>query len=1059
MGAKISNWIAGILAVLGFAAVTFSQQSSDTWTNFSGADRLASDMVMAILESSDGTLWFGTQYGISSYRQGKWTTYRAGLIDLHIHSICEAQDGAIWFGSDAGAIRFYGGQWTNFTPDSGLPNGPILTIYRSRDGALWFGSDGGGVSRYVQGQWSRLTSSDGLASDHILAISEALDGAMWFGTPSAGVSQFHQGQWTTITAGMGLADNHVAAITRTSDGSLWFGTAAGLSRYQDGTWTTFTTADGLISNNVKAIAEASDGSLWFGTSNGVSRYRAGNWKNYTMSDGLVSNNVTAIVESADESIWFATIGIIGGSSGVSRLQPALCQRYTTKNGLISNRITAVTEVSDGSLWIGTDAGINRFLSVKWTAITTSNGLVNNSVRSIIQAPDETIWICTDGGVSSYKNGVWENFTTENGLSSNQVTAALATTRGELWFATPIGASYFYQGKWQQFTTGNGLPSNFITAIVETKDGTIWFGTPNGLSRYRDGIMTQVAIPGGWADNDIRALLAGSDGSLWIGTNEKGVRRFKDGSWSTIREPLASESVRTLYESRDGAIWVGTTLGVSRFFHEEWANFSVTCGLPSNVITAIVETSAGDLWFGTTDGLSMLRPDRKPPKAYFIEAPPAVQVIGISNPLFVFAGIDRSNELGRLSYAWYLLDANQRKIAGDATVFQQQTIVSPIIVENGRYSFHVIARDAWGNVAIEPALRSFEVDITPPTIIIISPRTQDVIAGDVPIIGSAYDNSPTRDLEDFELRYAAIEQPPRWFDDRFSYKHGQNREIRNDTLAIWHTDGLDNGSYWLLLLGRDRLGHISQEFVPVEIVSACEVIHAPHGGRLGSASGQIVVYVPPNALERDRKIYVKDTTFAPADLIQDPHVQFISGCFKLAPVDLELNKPVTISISYRQLSGIDSLQDGFAVYRYLPMTKSWHRLGGTISRNNQTITVSSMEFGIFALYADGMRGNSASLGHVVCQPRIFSPHGGGYDSHTAISFELGQQAPVTIKIYNTAGRLVRSLIENQTMAYGSNVVYWDGKDQWGDVCVSGLYIVAIQSRGKLDTKTVVVLNKH
>jgi hypothetical protein len=55
-------------------------------------------------------------------------------------------------------------------------------------------------------------------------------------------------------------------------------------------------------------------------------------------------------------------------------------------------------------------------------------------------------------------------------------------------------------------------------------------------------------------------------------------------------------------------------------------------------------------------------------------------------------------------------------------------------------------------------------------------------------------------------------------------------------------------------------------------------------------------------------------------------------------------------------------------------------------------------------------------------------------------------------------LVRVLTENQLMSHGNNVVYWDGKDQQGEFCLSSLYIVTIQTEKKMATETVVVLNK-
>jgi hypothetical protein len=52
-----------------------------------------------------------------------------------------------------------------------------------------------------------------------------------------------------------------------------------------------------------------------------------------------------------------------------------------------------------------------------------------------------------------------------------------------------------------------------------------------------------------------------------------------------------------------------------------------------------------------------------------------------------------------------------------------------------------------------------------------------------------------------------------------------------------------------------------------------------------------------------------------------------------------------------------------------------------------------------------------------------------------------------------------LLENENMTFSNNAVHWDGKDKWGGFCVSGLYIVTVEAEDKMETKTVVVLNKY
>jgi len=118
-----------------------------------------------------------------------------------------------------------------------------------------------------------------------------------------------------------------------------------------------------------------------------------------------------------------------------------------------------------------------------------------------------------------------------------------------------------------------------------------------------------------------------------------------------------------------------------------------------------------------------------------------------------------------------------------------------------------------------------------------------------------------------------------------------------------------------------------------------------------------------------------------------------------------------------------------------------------------------EIGIYGLFESKVSTIFETTGlQMACQPRIFSPKGGGYNTTTSISFNLGQEETVTIKVYNAAGRLVKILTEGEMMSTGSNVVYWDGRDDWNHICSSGLYIVTIESKVKTATKTVMVLNK-
>jgi len=90
--------------------------------------------------------------------------------------------------------------------------------------------------------------------------------------------------------------------------------------------------------------------------------------------------------------------------------------------------------------------------------------------------------------------------------------------------------------------------------------------------------------------------------------------------------------------------------------------------------------------------------------------------------------------------------------------------------------------------------------------------------------------------------------------------------------------------------------------------------------------------------------------------------------------------------------------------------------------------------------------------------MFSPRGGGHSTETNISFYLGKDSDVTIKIYNLAGRLINTVCENKYMTQGTNSIQWDGRDEENAICISGLYVVLIQAQKEKSTETVMVLNK-
>jgi hypothetical protein len=79
----------------------------------------------------------------------------------------------------------------------------------------------------------------------------------------------------------------------------------------------------------------------------------------------------------------------------------------------------------------------------------------------------------------------------------------------------------------------------------------------------------------------------------------------------------------------------------------------------------------------------------------------------------------------------------------------------------------------------------------------------------------------------------------------------------------------------------------------------------------------------------------------------------------------------------------------------------------------------------------------------------------FNPETTISFELSKPGNVVLNIYNLKGELVKRLINNQ-MSNGKHSIVWDGKDNNGHICSSGVYFYKIESNGVVEVKKMLLL---
>lgn len=79
----------------------------------------------------------------------------------------------------------------------------------------------------------------------------------------------------------------------------------------------------------------------------------------------------------------------------------------------------------------------------------------------------------------------------------------------------------------------------------------------------------------------------------------------------------------------------------------------------------------------------------------------------------------------------------------------------------------------------------------------------------------------------------------------------------------------------------------------------------------------------------------------------------------------------------------------------------------------------------------------------------------FNPETRIYFEIPQQHDVKLVIYNMLGQKVRTLI-NERFNAGYHIINWDGRDERGRICPSGVYIYRIKAGNFIASRKMIML---
>ncbi len=619
--------------------------SNPKFEHLTAEQGLSNNRVVAILQDSQGFIWFGTQDGLNRYDGYEFRVFRHkpenenSLSANFVQVIFEDHEGMLWLGTRGGLNR-YDPKTESFTRYLNDPEDPqslasdvVFAIFEDQDGNLWVGT-AGGLDRF-EPQFDGFVhyqhdpdDPGSLSHNAVRAIVEDPEGIMWIGTDGGGLNRFDREKESFKAFKHNpddpntLGHDAIFGIYQDDDGVFWLATwGGGLDRLEfeeegEGVprFTHYKTnpddPSSLSHNNLYNIHEDETGGLWIGTlRGGLNRFdrRAEEFSRFQNNpDDPYSLNHDTVLSMAGDLGGLLWLGTAGGGVNSLDLEPKGFKHIYSipgdTNSLNSNDVMGIYQDPGSVLWIGTGSGgLNKFdtktqqMSYYQHDPVEPQSVTHNTVREIAQDAQGMLWLATRQGLNRFDPRTGE------------------------------ATAYLHDPD-----DPDSLLHNSIFTVRQVENGAIWVGTLSGTNLV-DPLTGKISTY--HQNQEIDGILSNSEpvlsieedvqGVLWLGTGGSGLIQF-DPQKELITQykhnpddpsSLADNTIWNVFIDQVGRLWIGTSVGLDRFDIETgvFVHYGEKDGFPSGGVASILqddlpeEAGGPSLWISSSAGLTRFNP--------------------------------------------------------------------------------------------------------------------------------------------------------------------------------------------------------------------------------------------------------------------------------------------------------------------------------------------------------------------------------------------------------------------------------------------------------------------
>src|ERR1041385_7519313 len=160
------------------------------------APELKRGYISALCTGSDASLWIGCSgSGLFRMHDGQFSRFSEadGLPTNHLNCILEASDGTLWIGTDYGLTRYRDGKFTTLGDKQGIV--AVKALYEDKRGVVRAATSRGLVAVGNDGAISTLNFGGGTTANILKSVCEDDEGNIWVAS-NEGITSAHEQQKT-----------------------------------------------------------------------------------------------------------------------------------------------------------------------------------------------------------------------------------------------------------------------------------------------------------------------------------------------------------------------------------------------------------------------------------------------------------------------------------------------------------------------------------------------------------------------------------------------------------------------------------------------------------------------------------------------------------------------------------------------------------------------------------------------------------------------------------------------------------------------------------------------